>query len=160
MDALDVRIVEVLQERGDMTHAQLAELVGSTPSTCLRRTRHLRASGILTANIYLTDPARLGRGLKAIITATMKDHTRAGREELAKGIRAESAISYAYGVTGEPDVILIGNFRDMVEYQEACNRMFDSVESVVKYTTHFVSETYKEEPAVPCDVVREQSVNR
>lgn len=160
MDALDIRIVEALQRRGDMTHAELAVAVGSTASTCLRRIRELRKSGILTENIYLADAARLGRGLKAIITATTKDHTRADREELARCIRAESAIAYAYGVTGELDAVLIGNFKDMVEYQEVCDRLFDGVESVVRYTTHFISETYKDEPAVPCDAVRDQSADR
>ncbi|MGB5214648.1 MAG: Lrp/AsnC family transcriptional regulator [Anderseniella sp.] len=154
MDALDIRIVEALQKRGDITHAELADLVGSTASTCLRRVRDLQKSGILTENIYRADAARLGRSLRAIITATTKDHTRADRDALAKCIRAEPAIAYAYGVTGEVDAILIGNFRDMVEYQEVCDRLFDGVESVVRYTTHFISETYKDEPAIPCDAVR------
>ncbi|MCF6302157.1 MAG: Lrp/AsnC family transcriptional regulator [Devosiaceae bacterium] len=160
MDALDIRIVEALQDRGDMTHAALADAVGSTASTCLRRLRGLRKSGILTRNIYLADAARLGRGLRAIITAATKDHTRADREILAKCIRAEPAIAYAYGVTGELDAILIGNFRDMVEYQEVCDRLFDGVESVVRYTTHFISETYKDEPAIPCDALRDHSADR
>lgn len=154
MDALDIRIVEALQKRGDITHAELAGLVGSTASTCLRRVRDLQKSGILTENIYRADATRLGRGLRAIITATTKDHTRADRQALAACIRAEPAIAYAYGVTGELDAILIGNFRDMVEYQEVCDRLFDGVESVVRYTTHFISETYKDEPAIPCDAAR------
>lgn len=160
MDALNIRIVEALQKRGDLTHAELADAVGSTASTCLRRVRDLEKSGVLTANIYLADAARLRRGLKAIITATTKDHTRADREKLAMCIKAEPAIAYAYGVTGELDAILIGNFRDMVEYQAVCDRLFDGVESVVRYTTHFISEIYKDEPAIPCDAVGEQSADR
>lgn len=160
MDALDIRIMEALQKRGDMTHAELAGAVGSTASTCLRRVRDLRKSGILTRSIYLANAAKLGRGLKAIITATTKDHARADREKLAKSIGAEPAIAYAYGVTGELDAILIGNFKDMVEYQQVCDRLFDGVESVVRYTTHFISETYKDEPAIPCDVARVPSADR
>lgn len=157
MDALDIRIVEALQRQGDMTHAELAEAVNSTASTCLRRVRDLRKSGVLTANIYVADAARLGRPLKAVITATTKDHTRADREKLASCIRAEPAIAYAYGVTGELDAVLFGNFKDMVEYQEVCDRLFDGVESVVRYTTHFISEIYKSEPAIPVDVAEEKS---
>lgn len=160
MDLLNIRIVEALQRRGDMTHAELADAVSSTASTCLRRVRELEKLGILTENIYLADAAKLGRGLKAIITATTKDHTRADRETLAKCIQAEPAIAYAYGVTGELDAVLIGNFRDMVEYQEVCDRLFDGVESVVRYTTHFISETYKDQSAIPCDAVRDQSTDK
>ncbi|MEM9107974.1 MAG: Lrp/AsnC family transcriptional regulator [Pseudomonadota bacterium] len=155
MDALDIRIVDALQRRGDLTHADLAEEVHSTPSTCLRRVRHLRETGVLRENVFLADPARLGRPIKAVITATTKDHTRADRERLAACIRSEPSIGYAYGVTGELDAVLIGNFRDMVEYQEVCDRLFDGVDSIVRYTTHFISETYKAEPAIPVDAIRD-----
>ncbi len=153
MDALDIRIVETLQKRGDITHAELAEQVGSTASTCLRRVRALRAKSILTDNVFLADAAKLGRGLKAIITVTTKDHTRADREAFASALREEQAIAYAYGVTGELDAVLIGNFRDMVEYQDTCDRLFDGVDSIVRYTTHFIAETYKAHPSVPCDAI-------
>ena len=153
MDTLDIRIVETLQKRGDITHAELAEQVGSTASTCLRRVRALRTKSILADNVYLADAAKLGRGLKAIITVTTKDHTRADREAFADALRKEQAIAYAYGVTGELDAILIGNFKDMVEYQDTCDRLFDGVEGIVRYTTHFVAETYKAHPSVPCDAI-------
>lgn len=157
MDALDIRIVEALQRRGDLTHADLADVVNSTPSTCLRRVRHLRKSGVLASNIFLADAARLGRPIKAVITVAIKNHTRADREKFASCIRSESSIAYAYGVTGELDALLFGNFRDMVEYQEVCDRLFDEVESVVRYTTHFISETYKADSAIPVDVALEAS---
>ncbi|MDO6727712.1 Lrp/AsnC family transcriptional regulator [Cognatishimia sp. 1_MG-2023] len=153
MDELDARIVEALQTRGDMTHAELADRVGSTASTCLRRIRDLRKSGVLTHNIFLAEAAKLGRGLSAVITVSTKDHTRSDREKFATGIQEEPSIAYAYGVTGELDAILIGNFRDMVEYQQVCDRLFDGVESIVRYTTHFIAESYKSVPAIPCDAV-------
>lgn len=151
MDRLDIRIVEALQARGDLTHAELAEAVGSTPSTCLRRVRALRQSGVLRRAIFLADPARLGRGLKAIISWSMRDQTRADRQKLAKRLKAEPAVAQAFGVTGEVDAILIGHFKDMADYQDFCDRLFDGAPSVVRYTTHFVSETYKDETAIACD---------
>ncbi|SFT16297.1 transcriptional regulator, AsnC family [Sulfitobacter marinus] len=157
MDPLNIRIIEALQKRGNLTHAELADIVGSTPSTCLRRVRELRKSGVLAQSTYLASAAKLGRGLKALITVTTRDHTRRDRDALAKSIKAEPAISSAYGVTGELDAILIGNFHDMVEYQEVCDRLFDGDEKVVRYTTHFISETYKDQTAIPCDILREQA---
>lgn len=156
MDRLNIRIIETLQERGDLTHAELAEAVGSTPSTCLRRVRALRKSGVLKRSIYLANPAKLGRSLRAIITLTTRDHSRHDREELAKRFRSEPAIEAAYGVTGELDALLIGNFHDMIEYQAVCDRLFDGDEKVVRYTTHFISETYKDQPAISCDILRKQ----
>lgn len=45
MDELHLRIVAVLQADGALTKAELAEAVGSTPSTCLRRVAELRRTG-------------------------------------------------------------------------------------------------------------------
>jgi Lrp/AsnC family leucine-responsive transcriptional regulator len=151
MDTLDKRIVESLQTQGDLTHSELAEKVGSTASTCLRRVTRIRKLGILTDNVFLADVAKLGRGLKAIITVTTKDHPRSVREKFAAQLRTEKAIQYAYGVAGELNAVFIGNFRDMSEYQDMCDRLFDGEKSIVRYTTYFVAETYKAHPSVPCD---------
>ncbi len=144
MDALDYRIVAALQADGTLTKAELAEAVGSTPSTCLRRVAELRRTGVLTGCVFLADPAKLGRGIRAIITVTTRDHTRELRASFATRITGEPAILQAYGVTGELDAVLIGVFKDMEEYQALCDRLFDSDPDVVRYTTLFALETYKE----------------
>jgi len=153
MDRLDLRIIDVLQEQGNLTNAELAERVGSTASTCLRRTGDLRQRGILCENVYLVNATKLGRGLKAIITVTTKDHPKSERRKFASKLRKEKTITHAYGVTGDVDAVLIGNFRDMVEYQDLCDRLFDRIDSIERYTTCFVSETYKAHPRISTDAV-------
>ncbi|MEO1456029.1 MAG: Lrp/AsnC family transcriptional regulator [Pseudomonadota bacterium] len=152
MDALDIRIVAALQADGSLTKAELAEAVGSTPSTCLRRVAELRRTGVLTSCIYLADPTKLGRGICAIITVTTRDHTKELRTSFAARISEEPAILQAYGVTGELDAVLIGVFRDMEEYQALCDRLFDGDPDVVRYITLFAVETYKQTTAItPAD---------
>ena len=68
MDRLDIRILDALQQDGSLTQAQLAERVGSSPSTSLRRVQRLKASGHLDRCVYLANPRKLDRGLRAIIT--------------------------------------------------------------------------------------------
>lgn len=144
MDDLDRRIVAALQTDGTLTKAELAEAVGSTPSTCLRRVVALRQAGVLRACVYLADPSKLGRSIRAIITVTTRNHTKDVRTSFASRIAGEAAITQAYGVTGELDAVLIGHFGDMEEYQALCDRLFDSDPDVVRYTTLFAVETYKE----------------
>lgn len=153
LDELDKRIIEILQEEGDITHAALAERANSTASTCLRRTARLRELGVLTGSIYLADAAKLGRGLQAVITVTTKEQPRREREIFAEKLNAEPAVRFAYGVTGELDAVIIAHFRDMNEYQTMCDRLFDSLDSVVRYTTHFVAETYKQRWSISCDAL-------
>ena len=72
MDRLDVRILDALQREGSLTQSELAEHVGSSPSTCLRRVQRLRNSGHLERCVYLADPRKLERGLRAIITVVTR----------------------------------------------------------------------------------------
>lgn len=160
MDNLDLRIVAALQTDGTLTKADLAEAVGSTPSTCLRRVAALRRSGILTGCVYLADPAKLGRGIRAIITVTTRNHTKDTRTGFAAQISEESAITQAYGVTGDVDAVLIGHFSDMEEYQALCDRLFDSDPDVVRYTTLFAVETYKDTTRFAASAKLERSQNR
>lgn len=148
MDDLDLRIINVLQTDGLLTKAQLAEAVGSTPSTCLRRVADLRRAGVLTACVYLADPAKLARGIRAIINVTTRNHTKDLRCGFASRIANEPAITQAYGVTGDLDAVLIGHFIDMEEYQALCDRLFDNDPDVVRYTTLFAVETYKQTTAI------------
>lgn len=144
MDKLDLRIVAALQADGALTKVELADAVGSTPSTCLRRVAELRRKGVLKACVYLADPAKLGRGIRAVITVTTRNHTRDVRSSFASRISEEAAITQAFGVTGDLDAVLIGHFGDMEEYQALCDRLFDSDPDVIRYTTLFAVEIYKE----------------
>lgn len=51
-------------------------------------------------------------------------------------------------MTGDLDAVLFGHFRDMEEYQALCDRLFDSDPDVVRYTTLFAVETYKDTTAI------------
>jgi Lrp/AsnC family leucine-responsive transcriptional regulator len=62
----------------------------------------------------------------------------------SRPISEEPAITQAFGVTGDLDAVLIGHFGDMEESQALCDRLLDSDPDVVRYTTLFAVETYKE----------------
>ena len=154
MDQLDARIIDTLQQDGSLTQSELANQVGSTPSTCLRRVQHLKETGYLERCVYLADPRKLERGLKAVITVTTQDHGRQNLSAFIAGINNEPSISLAYGTTGEVDAILLGNFTSMEEYRTTCERLFDNDPHVVRYTTFFAVDTYKQTTAIATDELR------
>ena len=153
MDRLDVRILDALQQEGSLTQAQLAERVGSSPSTSLRRAHRLKKSGHLSRCVYLADPRKLERGLRAIITVVTTSPGGKTLESFVKRINKEPAIDLAYGTTGEVDAVLLANFADMQEYREVCDRLLDDDRHVVRYTTMFAVDRYKECSAVPTDAL-------
>lgn len=149
MDQLDRRIVRVLQQDAGLTNAALAERVGTSPSSCLRRVQRLRDSGVLRRTVALVDPAAVGRGLTALVEVMLDHHGVPQRQDFVRRLVQEPAVTQAWAVTGEPDVVLMMHLRDMQDYQMVCDRLFGHDPNVVKFRSLFVMETYKAETAVP-----------
>lgn len=149
MDSLDCRILDVLQQDADITNASLAERVGLSPSSCLRRVQRLRESGVLRRMVALVDPESVGRGLTAIVEVMLDHHGAAQRSAFVARLNQEPAVLQAWSVTGDPDVILTLSLRDMKEYQRLCERLFTHDPNVTRFRSHFAMETYKNETAVP-----------
>lgn len=151
MDRLDVRIIDALQKNGALTQEQLAEQVGSTPSTCLRRASRLKKSGYLDRCVYLANAKKLERGIRVIISIVTDGSAGKEIEAFAARLRDEPAIDLAYGTTGEVDVVILANFADMEEYRSMSRRLLDDDPAVVKYTTFFAVDRYKECTVIPSD---------
>ncbi|TYO99065.1 AsnC family transcriptional regulator [Geothermobacter ehrlichii] len=149
MDAIDRRIVEVLQHNADLTNAELADRVNLSPSSCLRRVKRLKQKGVLLKTVALADPDRLGRGLTAIVEVTLERHGAEAQRQFLDLLAKEPAVTQVYSVTGETDVLLVIHLVDMKEYQAICNRLFNHDPNVVKFRTLFAMERIKFETAIP-----------
>ncbi|RVC56500.1 Lrp/AsnC family transcriptional regulator, partial [Mesorhizobium sp. M00.F.Ca.ET.038.03.1.1] len=94
------------------------------------------------------------------IMVVTTSHGRELRQAFAGKIRREPAITLAYGVTGDVDAVLHGNFIDAEECQAVCDRLFDDDPHIVRYTTLFAVERYKEETAIPSDALAAKLAER
>ncbi|GAB1584559.1 hypothetical protein PPNSA23_45020 [Phyllobacterium phragmitis] len=61
----------------------------------------------------------------------------------------EDAVAQAYAVTGEADVVLMLQLRDMEEFDALCDRLFRDQTNVARFFTMMVIRTAKNETAVP-----------
>jgi Lrp/AsnC family leucine-responsive transcriptional regulator len=61
MDRIDRRLLNLLQEDASRTNARLAEEVGLSPSSCLRRIRRLTSAGVIDRIVAVLNPAKAGR---------------------------------------------------------------------------------------------------
>ena len=149
MDRIDKRLLNLLQEDASRTNAELADLVGLSPSSCLRRIRRLKDAGIIDRIVALLTPAKAGRGLKAIVTIELERHGEQYMREFLDLAAREPAVMQAYSVSGETDAILMLRLIDMEEYDAFCERLFKDRSNVARFYTMFVIRTAKEITAIP-----------
>ncbi|TIP83884.1 MAG: Lrp/AsnC family transcriptional regulator, partial [Mesorhizobium sp.] len=62
------------RDRNDDANQFLAAEVGLSPSSCLRRIRRLKSAGVIDRVVALLNPAKAGRGMKAIVTVELERH--------------------------------------------------------------------------------------
>jgi len=148
MDRIDRKLLNLLQRDASRTNADMADEVGLSPSSCLRRIRRLRQTGVIDRIVAILNPARTGRMLKALVTVELKLHgEQYMRQFLDLAIR-EDAVAQAYAVTGEVDVVLMLHLRDMEEFDALCDRLFRDQTNVARFFSMMVIRTAKNETAV------------
>ena len=148
MDRIDQRLLNLMQRDASKTNAAMAETVGLSPSSCLRRIRRLRKAGIIDRIVAILNPARAGRAIKALVTVELKLHGEQHMRRFLDLAVREEAVSHAYAVTGETDVVLMLRLRDMEEFDALCDRLFRNHTNVARFFTMIVIRTAKEETAI------------
>ena len=148
MDRIDRKLLNLLQRDASRTNVDLADEVGLSPSSCLRRTQRLRKSGVIDRIVAILNPARAGRMIKALVTVELKLHGEQHMRRFLDIAVAEEAVTQAYAVTGESDVVLMLRLRDMDEYMPLCDRLFSDNNNVARFFTMVVMRTAKEETAI------------
>jgi Lrp/AsnC family leucine-responsive transcriptional regulator len=120
LDAVDRRILAVLQAQGRCTYDELAGQVGLSASAALRRVRRLEESGVITGYAALIEPARVGLGLTAYLNVRLTKHTdlnqRGPMEAFAAAVQTWPEVVECAALTGEMDYLLHVVVRDMAHY--------------------------------------------
>ncbi len=148
MDRIDRKLLNLLQQDASRTNVDLADEVGLSPSSCLRRMQRLKTSGVIDRIVAILNPAKAGRGIKALVTVELKLHGEQHMRHFLGLAAQEDAVSHVYAVTGASDVVLMLKLRDMDEFDALCSRLFTDQKNVARFFTMVVIRTAKEETAL------------
>jgi Lrp/AsnC family transcriptional regulator, leucine-responsive regulatory protein len=149
MDRIDRRLLNLLQQDAARTNASLAEEVGLSPSSCLRRIRRLRSAGVIERIVAVLRQDKAGRTMKAIVTVQLEHHGEQQTRRFLDLVTKEPAVIQAYSVSGTTDAVLIMLLKDMEEFDALCERLFRGRTNVARYYTTFVIRTAKETTTIP-----------
>jgi Lrp/AsnC family leucine-responsive transcriptional regulator len=87
MDAIDRRILAVLQKDSRITNAELSERVNLSPSACHRRVQRLEEEGFIAAYVALLDARKMGKPTIVFVEITLQSQA----EELLDAFEREVA---------------------------------------------------------------------
>jgi Lrp/AsnC family leucine-responsive transcriptional regulator len=105
IDAIDRRIIDILQRDGRVSWRELADRVALAPSSAADRVRRLEAAGVVRGYSASIDPRALGRDVRAVIDASLAPGDDPARFE--ERLRDRDEVSLAVYVTGPADYTII-----------------------------------------------------
>ncbi|MEV0600103.1 Lrp/AsnC family transcriptional regulator [Streptomyces sp. NPDC050315] len=149
LDPVDLEILRLLQNDARTTYRDLAAAVGVAPSTCLDRVTRLRRSGVILGHELRLDPAKLGRGLQALLSVQVRPHRRELVGPFVERIRSLPEALSLFHLTGPEDYLVHVAVPDAAALQRLVLDEFTARREVARVETRLVFQRWACGPLLP-----------
>ena len=116
MDAIDRKILAVLQEDASLSVADIGSRVGLSSTPCWKRIQRLEADGVIQKRVALVDQDRIGLGITVFVSIETGDHSQEWLDRFAKMVGAMPEVMEFYRMAGDVDYMLRVVVPDMAGY--------------------------------------------
>ena len=148
-DALDRKILDRLQSNGRMTNQELSDVIGLSPSPCLRRVRQLEANGVISGYVALVDPEVVGLSVTAFVRVRLDQQDDRHLAEFETAVADFPEVMECYLMTGEADYqlrVLVGS---LGAFEDFLRHRLTRVKGVANVTTSFALRPVIYKTALP-----------
>lgn len=128
LDAVDRKILSLLQQDASLSLDQIAERVGASKTPVWNRIRKLREAGVIRRQVAILDPDALGLEACFFVLIRTSEHDREWAGRFLKALRARPEVVEAHRLAGDIDYIL----KVQVRNARAYDRFYQSLIGEVK----------------------------
>src|ERR1700742_3148293 len=118
LDAIDRKILSLLQADSRMTMQELADKVGLSVSPCHRRVKLLEERGIITRYIAMVDQRSVGLPVSVFVSIKLARQKEEDLDRFAKAISGWREVLECYLMTGHRDYLLRVVVADLKAYEQ------------------------------------------
>ena len=148
IDAIDRKILRVLQEDASLSVAEIGERVGLSSTPCWKRIQRMEAERIITGKVALVDQDRIGLGLSVFVSVESGDHSEDWLRKFATAVSAMPEVMEFYRMAGDVDYMLRVVVADMRSYDIFYKKLISAV-ALKNVTSRFAMEKIKSVTALP-----------
>jgi DNA-binding Lrp family transcriptional regulator len=153
LDAIDAKILDLLQQDASLSIAEIAERVGLSSSPCWRRIERLKKVGIITSQVTLLDREKLGLNFEVIASVKLQLPTRENLEKFEAAVGKWPEIVDCATVTGAVDYMLRIVTTDMHAYDDFLRDKILALGLVSDVQSRIVMRVAKRTTAAPLGLV-------
>lgn len=151
IDAIDRKILALLQQDAHMTMEKLSEAVGLSPSPCARRVRNLEASGVIKRYVAVVDQDKAGLPVSVFASIRLERQREDELDRFAKAIARWPEIVECYLMTGQRDYLLRIVVKDLPAYEAFLKRTLTRLDGVASIESSFALSQVKHAQALPME---------
>src|ERR1700682_5226697 len=127
MDAIDRKILSVLQEDAALSVAEIGSRVGLSSTPCWKRIQRLETEGVILKRVALVDQDRIGLGITVFVSIETDDHSQDWLDRFAKVVGAMPEVMEFYRMAGDVDYMLRVVVTDIQGYDAFYKRLIAGV---------------------------------
>jgi Lrp/AsnC family leucine-responsive transcriptional regulator len=148
-DAIDRKILAVLQADGRVSLAALSAKVGLSASPCLRRIRILERDGIIARYAAVVDQAKVGLPVSVFVSIKLESQRVQALERFNKAIAKWPEVLECYLMTGPRDYLLRIVVADLSAYERFLKQKLTKVDGIASIESSFALEQVKYSHVLP-----------
>jgi len=149
LDAIDRRILAVLQDNARVSNVELAELSGVSASPCWRRVRELERTDVISQYVTLVNPAAVGLPVSVFIQVSLEKQVEYALEVFENAILERPEVMECYLMTGDADYMLRVVVANLEAYERFLMDHLTRVPAVANIRSSFALKQVKYRTALP-----------
>ncbi len=149
LDAIDCKILEVLQQDGRISNVDLAAAVQLSAPQCFRRVRALEERGVVRGYRALVNPEALGLGVTAFVSLSIESSAFGRVREIETLLRAMPELLELHMMSGDADYLLKLVARDLKQLGSLLTDKLMQIEGVADVRSMVCLEELKAPAGLP-----------
>ncbi len=153
LDAIDARILDILQHDAGLSVADVAEKVGLSASPCWRRIKRLEDTGYIRKRVTLLDAEKLGLDFEVYAIVKLNLPSTQNLEVFEAAVSDWPEVVQCATITGREDYVLRIVTSDMHAFDQFLRNKLLSLGIVSDCESHIVTRGVKNVTALPLGIV-------
>lgn len=149
LDAIDRRILSVLQRAGRMSNAELADQINLSASACHRRVQRLEKDGYIRDYVALLDPRKMGRPTTVFVEITLSGQADEVLDAFEQAVARVPDVLECHLMAGTADYLLKVVAYDTEDFARIHRRSLATLPGVAQMQSSFALRTVRQTTALP-----------
>ena len=148
MDAIDRKILAVIQEDASLSVAEIGNRVGLSSTPCWKRIQRLEAEGVIIKRVALIAAEKIGLGITVFVSIETGDHSQDWLGRFAETVSGMPEVMEFYRMAGDVDYMLRVVVPDIAGYDTFYKKLIGTV-PLKNVTSRFAMEKIKSTTSLP-----------